>query len=101
MKILLSDDDGISWKWSLILDDRERVSYPDLCEDEEGNLYIVHDRERDNRIHLDTSTWHSTAAKEILLSRIRIEDIQSGKRVTPGSFVSRVISKALIDEVER
>ena len=101
MKILLSDDDGASFKWSLTLDTRENVSYPDLCEDEDGFIYIVYDRERDNRIRLDESTWHSDAAKEILLSKIKAEDIRAGRLVTAGAYTARVISKGLVDTVDK
>lgn len=98
MKIRLSDDDGASWKWELILDERTGVSYPDLCEDGKGNIFIVHDRERDNRCRLNRETWRSDAAKEILLSKITVEDIKRGSH-SGNSYVARVISKALVDTV--
>ena len=99
MKIMLSDDGGESWKWQLVLDPRANVSYPDLCEDEAGDIFVIHDRERDNRIGLDNATWTSTAAKEILLSKVTVEDIQSG-RLSEGSYLARVISKGLVNTVE-
>lgn len=100
MKVMLSDDNGASYRWSLTLDTRDQVSYPDLCEDDNGFIYIMHDRERDNRHHLNTQTWHSDAAKEILLSKVKVEDIMAGKLVTEGAYTAKVISKALIDDVE-
>ncbi|MBR5742235.1 MAG: exo-alpha-sialidase, partial [Clostridia bacterium] len=100
MKVMLSEDDGKTWNAGLALDVRPGVSYPDLAEGEDGRLYIVHDCERDNRAHLDRSTWRSGAAKEILLSSVTEEDILRGE-IGEGSYVARVISKAGIDVVEK
>ena len=99
MKVMLSEDDGKTWAGSLTLDTRPGVSYPDLAEDGNGRLYIVHDRERDNRAHLNRETWHSEAAKEILLSSVIEEEILRG-RIGKDSFIASVISKARIDYVE-
>ena len=100
MKVMLSDDGGETFPYELLLDDRQSVSYPDVDQDAEGNIYIVYDRERDNRAHLDTETWTSGAAKEILLCKLTVEDIRSGK-LAEGSFVRRVIAKGGMDIVER
>ncbi len=100
MKVMLSEDDGKTWAGSLVLDARPGVSYPDLAEDGKGRLYIVHDCERDNRARLNRETWHSEAAKEILLSSVTEEEILRGE-IGEGSFTARVISKALIDDVEK
>lgn len=100
MKVCLSEDDGATWPYELIVDTRDCISYPDLAEGENGDLYIVHDRERDNRTGLDRETWISTAAKEILLSKITIQDIYNGS-LGEGSYAARVISKAEINKVEK
>ena len=71
---------------------------PYLCEDAEGNLYIIYDRERDNRRRLDKTTWKSEAAKEILVSKVKREDVQSGI-LSAGSFLSRVISRGGVHTV--
>lgn len=99
MKVMLSDDDGETWTSELVLDTREFVSYPDLAE-ENGTLYIVHDRERDNRYHIDRENWTSTAAKEILISRVTEEDVRSGK-IGEGSFAARILSKGRMNFVEK
>ena len=44
LKVFLSEDDGESWPWSLLIDDSEHVSYPDLVEGDDGWLYLIHDR---------------------------------------------------------
>ena len=100
LKICLSEDGGDSFPYEMLLDERENVSYPDLAEDDNGNIYIVYDRERDNRIKLDREAWVSAAAKEILLCKLTADDVING-RLSEGSFVARVISKAKIDVVEQ
>ena len=48
MTAFLSDDDGISWPYHLLLDGRENVSYPDGTEAQDGRLYLIHDFARSN-----------------------------------------------------
>lgn len=43
---MLSDDDGATWPYRMLLDERERISYPDSTEDADGNLYIIYDHNR-------------------------------------------------------
>lgn len=93
MKVCLSRDGGKTFPYELVLDDRANLSYPDLDEDDKGNLYIVYDRERNNFIRLNKENWTSDAAKEILLSVVTEKDIESGT-LSETSFLSKVISKA-------
>lgn len=44
----LSDDEGKSWKYKLLLDERLNVSYPDGVQAPDGSIYIIYDRERYN-----------------------------------------------------
>ena len=99
MKVCLSEDGGKTFPYQLLLDDRTNLSYPDVDEDEQGNLYIVYDRERDNRHKLNRETWVSEAAKEILIARLRIEDIQNGT-LSEGSYLRNVISRGKKHTVE-
>ena len=92
MQISLSSDNGETFPYTLTLDDRTNVSYPDLDEDKDGVLYIVYDCERDNRIGLNRETWTSTAAKEIILCRLTAEDIITGQ-LSEGSFIRRTLSR--------
>lgn len=100
MKVCISEDDGATWPYELVLDTREALSYPDLAEGDHGTLYIIYDRERDNRCHLNQETWTSSAAKEILLCKITVADIYNGF-LSPGSYTARVISKARINTVAK
>ena len=80
MTAFLSEDDGRSWCASLLIDPGNS-SYPDAAEDENGNIYLVHDRGR-------------YAAREIVISRFTEEDILNGKLTDHSSFVNQIISKS-------
>ena len=99
MKICLSEDGGETFPYEMILDNRENLSYPDLDEDEHGNIYIVYDRERDNFIKLNKETRVSEAAKEILVCKITVDDLKNNM-LSNGSFLGKIISKAKINSVE-
>lgn len=66
----LSDDEGQTWKWTLLLDERSGVSYPsaveNVVEGADGTLYIIYDYDR-----FDTG--------QILMTTITEEDIIAGK----------------------
>jgi len=46
LKVFFSDDDGLTWGESYLIDNRPNISYPDLVEDTDGTLYIVYDYDR-------------------------------------------------------
>jgi hypothetical protein len=77
----LSDDDGASWPHRLVLDAREMTSYPDVDEDADGRLWIVHDRDR-------------YGSGDILLSCIREGDVLAGDCTSPDAFLARVIDRS-------
>ncbi|MHC4873732.1 MAG: sialidase family protein [Planctomycetota bacterium] len=76
----LSKDDGKTWEGGLLLDERVGVSYPDGMEDEDGNIYIIYDRERYKE-------------GEILLACFREEEVMAGEISCAGSFRKQVINK--------
>lgn len=80
LRICLSEDDGKSWPYQLLLDGRDDVSYPDVSLAPDGALYIIHDRAR-------------PIAKEILCSRIYEEEIIAGKLSRPQSYQNNIVSK--------
>ena len=87
---MISEDDCVSWKGFLLLDERNAVSYPDGTEDEQGNIYIVYDRERGGSHEYKN---HSDAAREILFAKITEEDILAGKLVSSGSRFKCIADK--------
>ena len=90
MKAVLLGKD-FTKKGEIILDERPGVSYPDAAFFG-GYFYILHDCERDNRMHGDRKSGKSSAAKEILISKISLADLAES-RLHEGSYVSRILSK--------
>jgi len=79
LKAMLSDD-GKTWKGFLMIDERENVSYPDVTEDDKGNIYIIYDRER-------------YTEREILMAKITEYDVTAGKLVNPESKLRVLVNK--------
>ena len=81
----LSEDDGETWKYTLVLDPGDpfgqSISYPDAVETPDGGILIVYDCGR-------------TTFKEIRMARITEEDIMAGHIVDYSSYRTRIISKA-------
>jgi hypothetical protein len=75
---LISDDDGKTWKFNILLDERNNVSYPDAVQAKDGRIFIIYDHDRYGK-------------KEILMATITETDIKAGKIVTPGSMLKRPI----------
>lgn len=91
LTVLLSDDDGKTWPYKLLLDSRMAVSYPDAKEADDGYIYITYDRERGA---FKKSLQEAKAcAREILVCRITERDILSGAVTDPGSYTHRIVSK--------
>lgn len=87
----LSEDEGKTWKYSLLLDERQNVSYPDAVESKDGYIYITYDRER-GAAHANLDSVMN-CAREILFAKITEEDILAGKLVNPNSKLKNIISK--------
>ena len=81
----LSEDEGESWKYSILLDKAETtyqsMSYPDAVETEDGRIMVIYDCGR-------------MSFKEIRMAQITEADIMEGKLVDFASYRARIISKA-------
>lgn len=86
----LSEDEGKSFAYSLLLDERSNISYPDAVEDENGFIYIVYDRERG--IGEKPEDFYSHA-REILLAKITEADILNGTPISKGTKLKQIVSK--------
>lgn len=86
----ISDDDCKTFKYTLLLDERDQVSYPDVCY-HNGFIYVVYDRERASNAKSLEEAY--SCAREILYAKITEEDILSGKLVNKESSLKNVISK--------
>lgn len=87
----LSEDDGSTWKYKLVLDERNDVSYPDAAIGKDGYIYITYDRERG--AYLNTLEEAYSSAREILFAKITEEDIIRGNITDTGSKLKCIISK--------
>ena len=78
----LSTDDGKSWSAGLLLDERSNVSYPDIAQAPNGDIYVHYDRDRGG-------------AAEILFARFREEDVQAGKLVSKDAALKNLVKSKL------
>ena len=74
----LSMDDGKTWSPGLLLDERFEVSYPDIAQAPNGDIYVHYDRNR----YTDA---------EILFARFREEDVKAGKLVSKGAALKNLV----------
>jgi len=75
---LLTTDEGRTWSDGLLLDAREGVSYPDIAQAPNGDIYVHYDRDRNG-------------AAEILCARFREEDVQAGNVVSQEAALKHVV----------
>lgn len=79
---LISEDDGQTWPYSLLLDERDEVSYPDAAEAKDGYIYVTYDHER-------------VKEREILMAKFTENDILNGQAVSPEAGFKILVNKAL------
>ena len=88
---MLSEDDGKTFPYRLLLDERNKVAYPDAAMDAQGRIHITYDRERG--AFQKTFAGIMKCAREILTACITEEDILQGKLVSDGSYLKHVAYK--------
>ncbi len=88
---MLSEDDGKTWPYKLLLDERANVSYPDAKEADDGYIYITYDRERGAFLNSLDKVYAS--AREVLIARITEEDIIAGDLISPESKLKQIAQK--------
>lgn len=88
---LLSEDDGKTWKYKMLIDERDNVSYPDAKEAADGYIYIVYDRDRASGA--ETLDEANKTPREILIAKITEEDIINGAVTTEGSYLRHIVSR--------
>lgn len=87
----LSEDDGMTFPYSLLLDSRKSISYPDVTVGEGGVIHVVYDRERG--CFLSGLEEAYASAREILVARITEDEILCGALSAPESYLCRVVCK--------
>ena len=65
----VSHDDGQTWQGGLMLDEREKVTYPDGVQAPDGTIYIVYDHNR-------------MPDGEVLMATFTEDDVRAGKPVS-------------------
>jgi hypothetical protein len=65
----VSDDDGKTWEGGLMIDEREKVTYPDGVQAADGTIYIIYD-------------YNRTPDGAVLMATFGEEDVRAGKPVT-------------------
>lgn len=78
---LLSEDDGETWPYRLLLDERAPVSYPDAVEGPDGVLHIIYDFDR-------------RGARQIFMAVLTEEDILAGRPERPRSRLKGLVNQA-------
>lgn len=79
----LSENDGLTWRGGLMLDERAVVSYPDATQAADGTVYASWDRNR-------------ASDGEILLGRFSEADVLAGRLVTPGSRLATTVRRSAV-----
>ncbi len=88
---MLSEDDGKTFPYRLLLDERHCISYPDAALDKDGMIHITYDRDRGAFLGSFDSIMN--CAREILTACISEEDILNGSIVNEKSYLKRVAYK--------
>lgn len=81
MSAWLSEDEGRTWQGSLLLDERNAVSYPDGFEGPDGLIHILYD-------------WNRHTDAEILMAKFREQDVLAGKIVSQDAKLRMLANKA-------
>ena len=79
---MLSEDDGQTWPYTLLLDERNDAAYPDAKEGADGYIYVTYDYER-------------VKQREILMARFTEEDVLAGYIKSPGGRLRMLVNQAL------
>lgn len=64
MTVFVSEDGGLTWPYSLLIDHRSDVSYPDVSQTDDGTIHLTFDRDR-------------YGAKEIWYCRFTEQDVKN------------------------
>ncbi len=79
LRAFLSDDDGRTWHGGLLIDEREKVTYPDAVEGPDGTIHLIYDlgRNRENQILMAVFTeedvakgeWSASSRQRVLVNQ--------------------------------
>lgn len=83
----LSDDQGRTWPWKLMLDARHPVSYPDATECPDGRIFVTYDYGR-----------YIPGCKEVLIASLTEAEILGGGTAPPPILVNHATGFGNIQE---
>ena len=75
---ILSTDEGKTWSGGLLLDERTGISYPDIAQSNNGDIYVQYD-------------FNRYREAEILFAKFREEDVLAGTLVTEHASLKAII----------
>lgn len=84
----VSNDDGATWLGGLMLDDRDRVTYPDAVEAPDGTIHVIYDFERGTL----TRDGHAGVGA-VMLATFRETDARAGRPVSERVRLRTVINQ--------
>jgi hypothetical protein len=81
----VSDDDGQTWQGGLLLDEREKVTYPDGVQATDGTIYVVYD-------------YNRTPNGEVLMATFTEADVRAGKPVSDTVRLRGEVARLPVEE---
>jgi hypothetical protein len=81
MTLRLSADGGKTWPYSLMIDGRDWVSYPDVAQGADGEIYVLYDCAR-------------TSKADMRFAVVTEADIMAGKLVSEASWLRGILYTA-------
>lgn len=89
LKAYVSQDDGVTWKGGLLIDERNAVSYPDIAIGADGTVYVQYDynRNTDAQILFARFTEQEAAAGQFMLAGSGTKKIIKDTQGIKGHFV--------------
>lgn len=84
----ISDDDGATWKGGLMLDDRQRVTYPDGTQAPDGTIHVIYDFERGTL----TREGHAGVGA-VMFATFTEADVRAGRPVSDRIRLRTVINQ--------
>ena len=84
----LSNDEGKTWPKKLLLDPRNRVSYPDATQTPDGRIFVTYDYSR-----------YNTGCKEVLATSFTEDDILQNRPLPTPTLINRATGYGNVQEI--
>ncbi|MBK9166410.1 MAG: exo-alpha-sialidase [Bryobacterales bacterium] len=87
MTAFVSDDDGVTWKGGLVIDERES-SYPDGVQAADGTIYVIYDHQR-----YTLNREGREGVGSVVMAAFHEDDVRAGRPVTDKVRLRSVITQ--------